>query len=187
LLGEKKHAKNEDKNLEELIENKKKILALNASPSLTINLENMLLKEAQWGSGPEMNKIYEALNKYHYHSELTDIALSIKHFYANQELKKTHTTLTAILATMTTHLCLFQLVYKKSKMNPMLYSSLGLNQNDEIKLKNASCLFLQISKEQLDDRVVISQQIYIRLEQFPDWKNVTFPLQKIIKIMEQDK
>jgi hypothetical protein len=187
LLGEKKQDEVEDKNIDELIENKKRLLALNASPSSAVNLENILLQEAQWGSGTEINKIYETLKKYHYQTELSDIALSIRHFYLNNELKKKYDTLVPILAIITTHLCLFHLAYKKSKISPLLCQAIGIDQINVLKFKKSSCHFLQISDEQSDDRLALSTQIYLKLAEFPNWKDVAIPIQEIKTKMEQDK
>jgi hypothetical protein len=186
LLGKINNDQTDDKNLEILIENKKKLLQLNASPTTAANLESLLLQEAQWGIGNEINKIYETLNKYHYHTELTDIALSIKHFYNNSELKKNYRSHAATLATITTHLCLFHLAYKKIKIAPMLCQSLNIDPAMALKLKKTTCDFLKISDEQSDDRVAISMQIYSKLEKFPDWTNVSLALQEILKGVEKN-
>jgi len=188
LLGEKKMGPGTELKLDEMIENKKRLMGLSASaPTSESNVELLLLQEAQWGSGTEISKIYQTLIKYHYQCELTDISLSIKHFFQNEQLKKTYTNLVPIESLITTHLCLFLLSYKKSNIGAQLCKSLGINEIMADDFKTATCQFLQISQELSEDRAGLSQDLYQKLAKNSEWKELSVPLKEILKMLEQNK
>ncbi len=182
--GEKTQTPEESRNLDELIENKKKLLLLNNPQAGQNSVESILLKEAEWGAGTEMNKLLQTLQKYYFNCDLSDISLSIKHFFAHPTLKNDHTTMASVLSVISTHLCLFHLTSHKSVLDQRLGQKIGPQILSAEEMKNLTLKFLQVSKDLSEDRAGLSKHIYQKMAQYPAWKDFNSPFKEMLKMLE---